>query len=47
MTKIVIGCFLLFLEVGLLTAQDTILPIWPKEIPNRIDTDEREVKEYS
>ncbi|MBA6314749.1 alpha/beta hydrolase [Cellulophaga baltica] len=47
MTKIVIGCFLLFLEVGLLTAQDTILPIWPKEIPNRIDTDEKEVKEYN
>ncbi len=39
-------CFLLLLFMCILgNAQDTILPIWTKEIPNRVETDEKEVKD--
>lgn len=30
-----------------ITAQDNILPLWSKQIPNQIDSDEEEVKEYT
>ncbi len=31
----------------ILLAQDTILPLWPGDIPNRIASDEKEVREYN
>ncbi len=33
------------LTIGMVSAQDTILPLWPKDkIPNRIESDEKEVQ---
>lgn len=46
--------FRIFIVIGFLVmsistmAQDTIMPLWPKDkIPNRIETDEREIQEHT
>ncbi len=36
--------FVFLLTIGMVSAQDTIIPLWPKDkIPNRIESDEKEV----
>ncbi len=37
-------CFLVFLMLGGVSAQDTIMPLWPKDkVPNHINSEEKEV----
>ncbi|VAW10653.1 hypothetical protein MNBD_BACTEROID03-2664 [hydrothermal vent metagenome] len=37
--------FMLFFCCAVAMAQDTIIPLWPKEILNRIETDVKEIHE--
>tara|TARA_R110002051_G_scaffold87812_3_gene154691 strand:- start:4607 stop:5527 length:921 start_codon:yes stop_codon:yes gene_type:complete len=45
--KKIITFYMMVCTTGAITAQDNILPLWLKQIPNQIKSDEKEVKEYT
>jgi acetyl esterase/lipase len=44
MKRYKLNLLLIFFMVTMINAQDTILPIWTKAIPNQIETEEKEIK---